>query len=645
MSLSPINVGRISQNMQTNFILESLRRSQRNLFTSQTRIATGRSFVTPSENPIAAARVLDFSQAANQQRRFIANVQYGDSFLAAADSALAEVSSLVIDASVIASQTVSNLTSADERSSEAQVITAIRQQLQSVANREFNGRFIFGGRRTVDRPFVDALGGVAYLGDIGYLLTRVASDQASAISMPGNQVFGALSAQIATYVNLNPILRENARLDSLNGATESGILLGTLVFNEPEGAGVFLVDLSLADTVGDLADKINQSAQEAGSSLKASVGDVGLIIEPGSAVTISDRSGGSIVASLGLLRTELTTEKIEGADLGPRLTRLTPVGDLAGGEGIDLESGLIITNGGRTATIDLSTAETVQDIINTMNSAGVFITARISEDGTRLDVFNQVSGSSLTIGENGGTTATDLGIRTFDMATPLSDLNFGVGVTSVEGVDDFQIVARDGSTVNVNIDGALTVGDVIAAINDAAQDASVSIEARFTDTNNGIRIIDSTSGSGNLSVGLLNVSPAAVQLGINQIVTDPDADLIGDDVNPTRTDGVLGALIDLENALRNDDTQGITAAAGRLDQLRNDLVRQQGVIGARSQAMGQRRRQLEDAAALTATFLSEIQDLDYAEAATKLQQSLVQFQASLQVGSTLLNLSIMDFLR
>ena len=136
-----------------------------------------------------------------------------------------------------------------------------------------------------------------------------------------------------------------------------------------------------------------------------------------------------------------------------------------------------------------------------------------------------------------------------------------------------------------------------------------------------------------------------MQLGINQIVTDPDADLIGDDVNPTRTDGVLGALIDLENALRNDDTQGITAAAGRLDHLRKDLVRQQGVIGARSQAMGQRRRQLEDAVALTATFLSEIQDLDYAEAATKLQQSLVQFQASLQVGSTLLNLSIMDFLR
>lgn len=645
MSLSPINIGRISQNMQTNFILESLRRSQRDLFTSQTRIATGRSFVTPSENPIAAARVLDFSQTANQQRRFVANVQYGDSFLAAADSALGEVSSLIIDASVIASQTVSNLTSADERNSEAQVITAIRQQLQSVANREFNGRFIFGGRSTVDRPFVDALGGVAYLGDIGYLLTRVASAQASAINMPGNQVFGALSAQIATDVNLTPILRENARLDSLNGATESGILLGTLVFNEPDGAGVFLADLSSADTIGDLADKINQSAQEAGSSLEASVGDVGLVIEPGSAVTISDRSGGGIVASVGLLQTELTTEKIEGADLGPRITRLTPVGDLAGGEGIDLESGLVITNGGRTATIDLSRAETVQDVINTMNSAGVFVTARISEDGTRIDVFNQVSGTSLTIGENGGTTATDLGIRTFNVATPLSDLNFGVGVTGVEGADDFQIVARDGSTVDVNIDGAMTVGDVITAINDAAQDASVSIEAKFTETNNGIRITDSTSGSGNLSVGLLNVSPAAVQLGINKIVTDPDADLIGDDVNPTRTDGVIGALIDLENALRNDDTQGITAAAGRLDQLRKDLVRQQGVIGARSQAMGQRRRQLEDAVALTTMFLSEIQDLDYAAAITKLQQSLVQFQASLQVGSTLLNLSIMDFLR
>ncbi len=647
MAVSPINIARVSQNLQTNFVLSSLRRTQRDLFLAQTQIATGRSFVTPSENPIAAGRALDFSQALARQEQFVANVQYGDSLLAAADSALSELNSLLVDASSIASQNVSNLTGADERLSEAEVVAAIRRQVQSVANRRFNGRYIFGGRSTVSLPFIDALGGVAYVGDLGFLRTRVDTHQTAQISTPGNEVFGGLSRSVQGGVDLTPVLRETVRLDALNGATGEGIRLGTLVFREGEGEGAttFLVDLSGADTIGDVADRITQAAQDAGASVTASIGERGLVIQSNGPVTIGDRSGGEIAASLGLLVTEPTSGEIGGADLGVRITPQTAVEDLAGGEGIDLEGGLLITNGERTVTVDLSGAKTVQDVLNAINTAGVFVLARINEAGTGIDLYNQVSGSALRIGENGGTTATDLGIRTMSPSTPLSELNAGVGVTAVEGQEDFRITARDGSTVDVNLDGAQTIGDVIDLINAAAEEAGVSVEASLAETGNGIRITDSTSGSGNLSVTLLNASPAAVQLGLLKTVTDPEAALVGDDVRPVRTDGIMDALFQLEQALRNDDTQGITEAADRLDQLRNELVRQQGIVGARSQGITQKRRQIEDAKVVTQRFLSEIQDLDYAEATTKLQQTLTQFQANLQVGSALLNLSLLDFLR
>jgi flagellar hook-associated protein 3 FlgL len=362
-------------------------------------------------------------------------------------------------------------------------------------------------------------------------------------------------------------------------------------------------------------------------------------------VVITDTGAGEAAARLGILTVTPTSSTVSGLPLTARVTRLTPIADLANGSGIDIASGLIITNGGRTANVDLSTAVTVQDIINTINNAGVSVRARINDAGTGIDVLNQVSGTSLFIGENGGSTATDLGIRTFDTATPLDSLNFGNGVTNLDGQADIRITAKDGSIVDVNLDGAQTVGDVINLINTAATSAGVSITASFATVGNGIRIQDATGGAGNLQVGIVNLSTAAIQLGLDQVVTGGGTELIGADVNPTRTEGILGSLIDLEAALRADDTQRIAAAAERIDGLRAGVIRIHGVVGARSQAMASKRQQLEDAAATGKIFLSEIQDLDYAEAVTQMQQALVRLQANMQTSSMVMNLSLMDFLR
>jgi flagellar hook-associated protein 3 FlgL len=236
-----------------------------------------------------------------------------------------------------------------------------------------------------------------------------------------------------------------------------------------------------------------------------------------------------------------------------------------------------------------------------------------------------------------------LGIRTFDAATPLSELNFGAGVSTIAGEDDLRIVAKNGSFVDVDLNGAVTVGDVINLINQAAAASGVTITASFSTTGNGIRIVDGTGGTGDLSVQTLNLSTAATELGLVQTVSGTE--LIGADVNPTRTEGILDALIQLENALRADDTPGISAAGGRLDELRAEVIRIHGMIGARSQAMTLQRQQLEDASLSTQVFLSQIRDLDYAEAVTQMQQAMIRLQANLQTSPTVMNLSLLEFLR
>lgn len=647
MAIGPINVGRVSLGMRTDFLSESIRLTQLDLFREQSRIATGRQFVTPSDDPVAATRAMDLTQSLRRSEQFSRNLTHADELLAAADAAMVEVNDLLIQANTLASQNVSNLTSAEERSAVAELVAGIRQQLVTVGNRQLNGRYIFAGRATTVPPFVDALNGIAYIGDTQELVTAVNEDLVVPLAVPGDVLFGALSGRIASSVDLSPSLTTGTALTDLNGASGAGIRRGVLVFNEEGGAGVFQVNLANANTIGDVVDLINQAAAGAGSNLTASLGTRGIVIDPGnSAVSVHDISTGLVASDLGILTTTATTATITGRDLGPRLTRLTPVSALAGGDGLDLDSGLVLSNGGQTVTVDISDAETVQDVLNRINTAGVFASARINNAGTSIDVFNQVSGTSLSIGENGGTTARDLGIRTLDRATPVERLNDGRGITLDPDAADLRITARNGDTLDVDLSTATTIGDVIDLINAAAEEAGVSVSADLASTGNGLVVSDATTGDGATSVTSANLSTAAQDLGLFDVQAAPDSDeVVGRDVSPARPEGVLTALVDLEAALRADDTQALADAGTRLDTLVNDVTRVHGVMGARSQSMRQKLDSLQTATSSAEVLLSEVQDLDYAEAATRLQSAVTRFQATLQAGSTTLNLSLLDFLQ
>ena len=137
---------------------------------------------------------------------------------------------------------------------------------------------------------------------------------------------------------------------------------------------------------------------------------------------------------------------------------------------------LQITNGGATYTIDLSGCTTVEDVINAINGSGAGVKAQIDSTKTGLEVSSYTSGSDFTIGENGGYAATDLGLRIFNLSTPLANLNYGGGVgifTGDAGSNitpyDFTITAPGGYQFNVSLVGCTTVGDVINKINDAKQ--------------------------------------------------------------------------------------------------------------------------------------------------------------------------------
>ncbi|HNQ24457.1 MAG TPA: hypothetical protein PKK06_15330 [Phycisphaerae bacterium] len=644
MSIGPINVARVSQNLRFTTTLAALQNNQLSTLVQQSRIAAGRNFVTMQEDPAGATRALSLERVYQQQNQFVQNLQHADNVLAAADDAIGEISTLITEASTIALQNIDSITSPAERESEANLVAGIRAQLMMVGNRQLDGRYIFAGQQTTTVPFVDALGGVAYLGDTGDLTVRADLNQTEIVNVPGNVLFGALSSRIASTADLTPAVSAATRLGDLRELDATQVRASQLVIQQAGGLR-FSVDLSQADTLGDVADLITAAAEAAGSSLTVGVVDTGLELNAGSAaVTVTDTGTGRIAAALGIAVSAETSGTITGETLSPRVTRLTPVVALARGAGLDFTSGLTITNGPRSVTIDLSDAQTVQDMINRINNSGACVLARVNDEGTGIDLFNQVSGTALSVGENGGTTAADLGLRTLERATPLATLNDGLGITLDDRGDDLEITAQNGRSFTVNLEGAVTLGEVLDLFNAAAEAAGVDVTAQLAAAGNGVALVDGTTGSGRLAARSVGLSAAAEGLGIAGMAAEGESTINGADVNPTRTEGVFDVLIDLEAALRADDTQAISRAATRLDDLLVEVTRTHGIIGARGQNMQRQLAQMQDAASGTQVSLSEVMDLDYTEAVRRLAAAQTQLQGALQTAPEVLGLSLLDFL-
>lgn len=214
---------------------------------------------------------------------------------------------------------------------------------------------------------------------------------------------------------------------------------------------------------------------------------------------------------------------------GGELTQQTLLSQLRGGEGIRRGVFRITDRSGASAVIDTSAAVSLEDVVKKINTS-LDISVKATLNGDRV-VLNDITGkttSNFIVQDLGdGFSAADLGIvasaasntitgsdiNFLGRSTMLSQINDGRGVRKASGGADFQIALSDGSTVDVNITSARTIGEVVDAINTAG---AGNVTADIVAGANGIRITDNTGGAGSFEITALNNSSAAKDLGILQ---------------------------------------------------------------------------------------------------------------------------------
>ena len=188
--------------------------------------------------------------------------------------------------------------------------------------------------------------------------------------------------------------------------------------------------------------------------------------------------------------------------------------------------------------------------------------------------------------------------------------------------------------------------DAVAAAEAAAGIAAGSVGVDLAAVGNGLVFTDNTAGGDDFIVYRVNQSHALQHLGF-AVETNAGAGstAAGSDAATVRVENVFTHLADLRDALRANDSAGITLAGSRLQDDVQRNIGAQGAVSVQAQRLDRLQETAADQTLTEQAMLSQLQDADLTEVATRFQQLQLQLQASLQVGSQTLQQSLLDFLR
>ena len=113
----------------------------------------------------------------------------------------------------------------------------------------------------------------------------------------------------------------------------------------------------------------------------------------------------------------------------------------------------------------------------------------------------------------------------------------------------------------------------------------------------------------------------------------------------TGDEGVFNVLIDLRNALHNNDVATIQESLSNLTTLQDKVVAKEAEQGALMNRLEEMQNYLENEKLQNEKTLSDIQDMDITEAIARFQQEQVAYQFGLAVGNQMLRLSLLNYLK
>jgi len=277
-------------------LLQDIQRIAERMQTAQNQVSSGKKVNRPSDNPSAAADVVNIDSKRASNAQYLENAATAQSRLQIADSTLDGAERVSERIRSLALLAVSSNSSA---SSTVEEVSLLRDQMLSYANTVFDGQFIFAGSNSDTAAYVKATDGtVTYAGDSNAMKLQTGRASTLQTQIPGSQVFSGSVDIFSTLTSLvtamnsgdrNGIRTQVARLEQFSQTVSTArTKLGGLI-NGAASAQSDLRQADLAETAhlsqlqdADLAQALSeftqsQTALQAATAVGARVSSLSLL--------------------------------------------------------------------------------------------------------------------------------------------------------------------------------------------------------------------------------------------------------------------------------------------------------------------------------------------------------------------------------
>lgn len=224
---------RISSNTMYDSNVSAMSQQQTRMLLTQQQVSTGRKFLTPAEDPVAAAQALSLSQASAVNTQYSSNRGAARHTMSLSESMLQSATSLLQDVREAAISAGNGALGSNDRKMIANALTGKLEALVGLANSTDGiGNYLFAGFQSKTQPFIDTPAGVAYAGDDGQRLIQVNASRQMSASESGADVFmrikngnGAFVVQPSTNNNTG-LANGGSGVATVGNVTDATLLTG-----------------------------------------------------------------------------------------------------------------------------------------------------------------------------------------------------------------------------------------------------------------------------------------------------------------------------------------------------------------------------------------------------------------------------------
>ncbi|MES2770534.1 MAG: flagellar hook-associated protein FlgL [Pseudomonadota bacterium] len=229
--------GRASTNQIFDSGLQGIENVQSRMLKTQQDLSTGKRVRVPSDDPVAAARILEITQSVEVNNRHIENQAYATSQLSALETKFGQATETMQDILDRSVQVGNSATLSDgDRQSIAVELRQKLAQLLSIANaQDANGQYMFSGSKSATQPF------------------NPVSDPVDA-SVPASATPHSATNSYATYSGDQTQQRLQVDSSRIMPTTETGFA----VFMRPKDKNGNLTTGSVFDAIKNLIDTVEK---------------------------------------------------------------------------------------------------------------------------------------------------------------------------------------------------------------------------------------------------------------------------------------------------------------------------------------------------------------------------------------------------